>query len=104
MKKILFQFGLPGDYWMNARPFGNGLINYTWMVESENGEGPKYILQKINHEVFKQPKDIGYNIRLIGSYLEKNLPGYLFTLPCKSIWGDDFVTWDDSYFRMFNFK
>ena len=103
MKEILFQFGLPGDYWMNARPFGNGLINYTWMVESKSGDGPKYILQKINHGVFKQPNDIAYNIRLIGSYLQTNFTDYLFTLPCKSIWGDDFVTWGDSYFRMFNF-
>ncbi|MEO6252172.1 MAG: aminoglycoside phosphotransferase family protein [Ferruginibacter sp.] len=104
MKEILFQFGLTGDYWLNARPFGNGLINSTWMVESKSGSGPKYILQRMNTEVFKQPEDILYNIRFIGSYLEKNFPDYLFTIPCKSIWGDDFVTWGgECYYRMFPF-
>ncbi len=104
MKEILFQFGLGSEYWFDRKPFGNGLINHTWMIETKSGDGPKYILQKINREIFKQPKDIAYNIRLAGSYLEKNFADYIFTLPCKSIWGDDFVTWgEDTYFRMYPF-
>ncbi len=103
MKEILFQFGLASDYWFTPKPFGNGLINYTWKIESKGGDGPKYILQKINQQIFKQPQDIAYNIRLVGSYLEKNFPDYLFASPCKTIWGEDLITWGDSYFRMFPF-
>lgn len=104
MKEILSQFGLGAEYWLNRQPFGNGLINGTWKIESKGGNGPKFILQMINKDIFKQPEDIAHNIRFIGSYLEKNSPDYLFTVPRKSIWGDDLVIWGDStYFRMFNF-
>ncbi len=102
MKEILFQFGLEDNYYFNAQPFGNGLINLTWKVEDKEG-GAKYILQRINQVIFNQPQDIAYNTRLTGSYLEKNFPEYLFALPRKTIWGDDLVKWGDAYFRMFNF-
>lgn len=103
MKEILFQFGLSADYWLNAKPFGNGLINHTWKVEKKTGNGPKYILQMINRKIFNQPEDIAYNIRLVGSYLETNFPGYLFASPCKSTRGNDLVTFGENYFRMFCF-
>ncbi len=101
MKEILFQFGLAYENF-HVLPFGNGLINLTWKVEDKKGDA-KYILQKINREIFKQPEDIAHNIGLIGFYLEYNFPGYLFALPCKNIWGDYLIKWGNSDFRMFNF-
>lgn len=101
MKEILFQFGLnTEDY--NARPFGNGLINTTWIIENKTGNG-KYILQKINDQVFKQPGDIAFNIRLIDDYLKVNFPNYLFVSPCTTNAGNDIVKRDDGYYRMFPF-
>ena len=102
MKDILFEFGLSIDR-LNVQPLGNGLINLTWKVESRAADGQKYILQRVNKNIFKKPEDIAYNIRLIDSYLEKFFPGYLFTSPRKSIWDSDFVKSRDSYFRMFSF-
>jgi Ser/Thr protein kinase RdoA (MazF antagonist) len=101
MKEILFQFGLTDDNF-NVQPFGSGLINTTWIVESKKGS-QKYILQKINKQIFKQPEDIAYNIRLIDNYLKKNFPDYLFVSPCITITGNELVKKEDEYYRMFPF-
>jgi Ser/Thr protein kinase RdoA (MazF antagonist) len=101
MKEILFQFGLTIDNF-NVQPFGDGLINTTWVIESKTGK-EKYVLQKINDKVFKQPEDIAFNIRLIDNYLKKNFPDYLFVSPCITITGNDLVKREDEYYRMFPF-
>ena len=36
----------------SLKPFGNGLINHTWILECR---GEKFILQKINNTVFTSP-------------------------------------------------
>ena len=101
MKEILFQFGLEPEHF-NVQPFGNGLINTTWKVES-NADSKKYILQKINQQIFKQPGDIAFNIRVIDEYLKKNFPAYLFVSPCTTITGNELVEADGDYYRMFPF-
>src|SRR6185436_13972270 len=101
MKEILFQFGLDAaDF--NVQPFGNGLINTTWMVEGKLND-QRYILQKINHHVFKHPEDIAHNTRLIDAHFKKNFPAYLFVSPCITITGNDLVKMGESYYRMFPF-
>ncbi len=101
MKEILLQFELNTEVF-HARPFGNGLINTTWIIENKTGNG-KFILQKINDQVFKQPVDIAFNIRLMDDYLKMNFPNYLFVSPCKTTVGNDMVKSDDGYYRMFPF-
>ncbi|MBK8519971.1 MAG: aminoglycoside phosphotransferase family protein [Chitinophagaceae bacterium] len=101
MKEILFQFGLSGEDFQ-AMPFGSGLINTTWKITDKQGNA-KYILQKINQQIFKQPVDIAFNIRLIDNYLKDHFPDYLFVSPVVTITGDEFVKNDDSYYRMFPF-
>lgn len=101
MKEILFQFGLAAENF-TIQSFGSGLINSTWIIESKE-PGEKYILQKINRQVFKQPEDIACNIRLIDDYLKKNFPDYLFVSPCKTVAGNEMVESDCEYFRMFPF-
>ncbi len=81
-------------------PFGNGLINSTWKLETKN---KKYILQRINNNIFKTPEDIAHNIRLIGNYLKKNFPSCLFVSPCITIDGKDLVKTAEGYYRMFPF-
>ena len=61
--------------------FGSGLINNTWKVTASGNE---YILQRVNHAVFKEPADIANNISLIGAYLRKNHPDYIFVSPVTS--------------------
>jgi Ser/Thr protein kinase RdoA (MazF antagonist) len=101
MKEILFQFGLAEENF-NVQPFGGGLINTTWVIESRESK-EKYILQKINDKVFKQPEDIAFNTRLIDNYLKEHFPTYLFVSPCITITGNELVKKEDGYYRMFPF-
>lgn len=82
------------------RPLGNGLINSTWLIETA---GKKFVLQKINQHVFKNPQDIAININLVGSYLKTTHPDYLFTAAVKTTNGDELVIDDGAYYRLFDF-
>jgi Ser/Thr protein kinase RdoA (MazF antagonist) len=101
MKEILFQFGLSEENFQ-VLPFGSGLINTTWKIEDKEGNA-KYILQRVNHQIFKQPDDIAFNIGLIDNYLKDHFPDYLFVSPVVTMAGDEFVKIDDGYYRMFPF-
>jgi Ser/Thr protein kinase RdoA (MazF antagonist) len=101
MKEILFQFGLNEED-MLVLPFGSGLINTTWKIADEQGNS-KYILQKVNQEVFKHPEDIAFNIRLIDNYLKQHFPDYLFVSPVVTITGNELVKNDEQFYRMFPF-
>lgn len=59
-------------------PIYNGLINSTWLVKNSH---QSFILQKINHQIFKNPDAIASNVRLIADYLLKYDSGYLFAAP-----------------------
>ena len=82
------------------QPFGSGLINNTWDVTNKNAQ---YILQRINHKIFKQPEIIAANIRSIADYLQQYFPDYLFVAPLKTISGLEMVVNENGYFRMFPF-
>jgi Ser/Thr protein kinase RdoA (MazF antagonist) len=69
-----------------AIPFGSGLINHTWRIETEEGT---FILQRVNEQVFKWPEAIVHNINLTGSYLHHHYPDYLFVMPVKSIYNEE---------------
>lgn len=94
---IIKTFGIePGKY--VTHPYGIGLINHTWKV---SGPGDEYILQKINKNIFKSPKDIAANIRHIAQYLARNNANYLFISPIKSSNGSDLVQDElGDYFRL----
>lgn len=100
LTSILSKFGLDENH-CTVHPFGSGLINHTWKVE--NG-AQSYILQRINHKVFKQPYHISENIRLIADYFKQHHPAYLFVAPVPTTSNEEMV--EDSehgYFRLFPF-
>jgi Ser/Thr protein kinase RdoA (MazF antagonist) len=80
--------------------FGSGLINNTWDVKRNEEH---YILQRINHTIFKQPEDIAENISSIDVYLKTNYPGYLFVAPIKTTALKTIIKTADGYFRLFPF-
>ncbi len=55
-----------------AIPYGNGHINDTFMIlsQEENGKEHKYILQTVNQNVFKKPQDVMENIQRVTEYLK----------------------------------
>lgn len=99
ISSVLLKYGLHAN--TSIHPFGHGLINNTWRVD--NGT-EKYILQKINSVVFKQPEYISENINAIADYLSIHFPGYFFCKPCRTVDGSTLVCEEgEGYFRMFPF-
>jgi len=55
-----------------VEPFGNGHINDTFWAINAEGE-PKYILQRINHHIFKDVDMLQNNIHIVTSHIRKKL-------------------------------
>ncbi|XHR92111.1 phosphotransferase enzyme family protein [Mucilaginibacter sp. UC70_90] len=97
---ILINFGLNVSEY-HIRPFGSGLINYTYKI---SGANHSYILQQINVAVFKRPDHIDSNLALIKEYLGKHNPGYLFVAPIKNQTGKSVTqAADGKFYRLFPF-
>jgi Ser/Thr protein kinase RdoA (MazF antagonist) len=64
---LFLQFPLAGTF-VDAVPLGNGHINDTYLVRSERPTG-QVVLQRINHQVFKDPARLMANIRLVTDHL-----------------------------------
>ncbi|MDX2047721.1 MAG: aminoglycoside phosphotransferase family protein, partial [Chitinophagaceae bacterium] len=95
-------FGLDTDVHTSSL-FGSGLIHNTYIIKDKEG-APAYILQKVNHFVFKKPEDIAHNLKLMGSYISHFHPDYLFTQPHATLKGEDYYyTPEEGYFRLFEF-
>ena len=100
LHRILDQFGIdPALY--TASPYGSGLIHATFVLRM--GDEPCYILQRVNHHVFRKPHDIAHNIRVIGHYLSHHQPEYLFVSPIPDRESNDYVTEAGEYYRLFAF-
>lgn len=83
-----------------VRQFGDGLINHTWKVSTSD---KNYILQKVNSDVFKRPKDIDENFSLLRDYLGKRNPEYLFVSPVVATNGESLIQVDNGNYRLFPF-
>lgn len=66
---------LPDERIKSIEPYGNGHINSTFLLTETGGEAAsperKYILQKINTEVFKKPDELMENIWNVTEYLRE---------------------------------
>jgi Ser/Thr protein kinase RdoA (MazF antagonist) len=102
LEQILQEYGLDFPK-LEITPFGSGLINNTWKVNRQDAD-LSYILQRINHNVFKKPEDIANNVRLIGSYLAKHHPNYFFVRNIFTHKGNDLLFVEgQGYFRLVPF-
>lgn len=71
---IVPQFALEGEV-VKADPFGSGHINDTIRVTCALKEGKqrRYILQRMNHEIFKNPEELMENVMNVTSFLRKKI-------------------------------
>lgn len=81
--------------WLNS-----GLINSTVKIQAKEGT---FILQKINNNVFKNPKWIDENIQLLSKHLHQIHSNYLFTKPVSTIDNETLVCLNNNYYRAFHF-
>ncbi|GEP96483.1 phosphotransferase enzyme family protein [Chitinophaga cymbidii] len=99
-KEILDAFGVATAE-SDIKKFGSGHINNTFLLNGVDGK--KYILQRINTYVFKEPEVIARNLRLAASYLAEHHPDYLFITPVTTVNGEDLFHYKDEYWRMVPF-
>lgn len=106
MDRIASQFNIEGTV-KSIVPIGNGHINDTYLVVTDHS---KYILQRINHHVFKSPQKLMENIKSVTEYLAHGLDnrlcaadhrtGMLSMIPA----GDDlFLADSGDYWRMLTY-
>lgn len=101
-REIIHKFAINA----NISPYGNGHINDTYMAESN----PRFIMQKINNNVFKNPDQVMENIVNVTEHLKKKIAENggdvnRETLSViKTIDGENMYKTDDGgFYRMYNF-
>jgi hypothetical protein len=109
VKAIAENFNLEGKL-TGSEPFGSGHINDTYSLTCEqDGRQLHYILQRINHRVFKNPPAMMENIRRVTSHIRRKMqerkdklaPRQLVVIAAKD--GSDFFLDDrGNYWRIYN--
>ena len=62
IKSVYSHFQVYGDF-LQALPYGNGHINDTFVVLTDQaGKTVRYILQRINHHIFREPEKLMDNV------------------------------------------
>ena len=70
--KIVGQFDIEGTV-SGIAPVGNGLINDTYSVTTAETNTPDYILQRINHHIFKDVELLQRNIQRVTDHIRAKL-------------------------------
>ena len=72
-RDISRQFQIDGEF-IEARPHGSGHINDTYLGWYKTSSGPKrFVHQRINHHVFKQPEKLMENIERVTGYARQRI-------------------------------
>lgn len=70
IEKVVDQFKFEGNL-VHVSGYGNGHINDTYLLKYDlDGKENRYILQRINTNIFKQPEEVMENIQAVTSYLK----------------------------------
>ena len=72
-RAVAAAFALQGDY-VSADPYGSGHINDTFCLRMSQGGAPvRYILQRINHAIFKDPDGLMANVARVCEHAQAKL-------------------------------
>jgi Ser/Thr protein kinase RdoA (MazF antagonist) len=78
---------MPQSQVLDVRSYGSGNVNDTFLVTLKPPEGARFILQRLNTEVFRQPELVMGNLATVTSHVRHRLegwslgPGRRFELP-----------------------
>ncbi|MCQ2413439.1 MAG: aminoglycoside phosphotransferase family protein [Clostridia bacterium] len=95
-KDILSKFKLPAEP-VSTEPFGAGHINRTFLVTTKKG---RFILQKINTEVFRDPDGLMKNYAAVTDYLAAHGAETVRLVPTKT--GETYLKGESCY-RLLHF-
>jgi hypothetical protein len=75
VRAIAAQFRIYGEF-ISAEPYGSGHINDTYcVVFGQAGTNTRYIFQRINHNIFKNPVALMENIQRVTTHLAERMTG-----------------------------
>lgn len=101
MFSACYQFQTSGTP-VSCERYGHGHINETYLVITDNGTW--YILQKINHHVFKNVDNLMHNIASVTRHLgaKDSDPRHVLTI-VPTVDNQDYLKDDQGYWRMYVF-
>jgi Ser/Thr protein kinase RdoA (MazF antagonist) len=102
MEEILAHFSLEGTV-ISCEKYGCGHINVTYLVTTDASR--RYILQKINHHVFRDVAKLMENITAVTSFLAKRTqdPREIMTIVPTKTGESYYFDGEDGYFRVYDF-
>ena len=75
VRAVARQFQIHGEF-IEAAPYGSGHINDTYcVVFNQGGTRVRYIFQRINHNIFKQPVALMENVSRVTAHLATKVTG-----------------------------
>ena len=97
MKDIVNKFLIDGEI-LNICEEKNGLVNKTYLIETSK---TKYLLQKINHYVFKKPDELMSNIELVTKHLKYKKKRTLEIVKTRN--GMSYYYNGENYYRVYKY-
>jgi hypothetical protein len=111
LKSVSAQFEIDGDF-IYAEPYGSGHINDTFlMTMHQAGISVRYIVQRINHKIFKNPPKLMENIQRVTTHLRfkliedgfKDVSRRVLTLSMTKNGHSFYLDQDGQYWRIYLF-
>ena len=109
IQAVAGRFRIPGEF-LSAGPYGNGHINDTYAaVFDQDGTRVRYIVQRINHNIFKNPVALMENVQRVTSHLGNKITGHpdhfrrVLTLIPTPEGGSFYQDEQGNYWRVYNF-
>lgn len=96
---VVSHFALDGQV-LSVEPYGSGHINVTYLAVTDK---KRYILQKINSNLFKEVDRLMNNIYLVTEHLKKKAPNKVVLTLVKTVDGKPYLALDGEYWRVYDF-
>ena len=105
------QFEIQGDI-ADIREYGNGNINRTYRITTDQKENKYFILQCVNTRVFPEPKFVMRNMRIITEHIYDrvnasdiaSIRGWKVPRVIRTHSGQDYhIAYDQTFWRMLSF-
>ena len=111
LKSVSEQFSIEGNF-TASKAIGNGHINDTYLIETDSGRRTKkYVLQRINHHIFKNVDELMENIVRVTEHIKMQselegddcIEGRELEVICTKSQRNYFRCQKGNYWRMYNY-
>ena len=100
--EIISQFEVEGRV-HDVKSHGNGHIHDTYHVKTSEEDAPNYLLQKINHRIFKDVKAMMRNIDQVTTFIRQHFPDKTSLTLIRTTDGQAYLQNQEQYWRIFLF-